>query len=244
MRTHVQERLLGGLGAAIVVLMLGYLLLVGMIVEVRRPGDRSVTVLGLDAPPLPPRRPRPHLRPPHARRPPAPAAPRALRNKASEIVTPPPPITPVPPPIVSAPQASAGAAAFAGASDRPGPGEGAGGRGNGEGGGGDGDGEGDGGTPPRLISGRLKFSDLPADLRAADVGGTVTVRYGVELDGRVGDCLVTGSSGSAELDAATCTLIQQRFRFRPSRDREGRPVRSRIEERHSWVVEPAMPPRR
>ncbi len=126
-------------------------------------------------------------------------------------------------------------AAFAGASDRPGPGEGAGGQGNGAGGGGYGDGDGD--VPPRLIKGRLKFSDLPPDLRDGGIAGTVSVRYDVDISGRVGDCIITASSGSAELDKLTCQLIQRRFRFDPSRDPEGQPVRSTIEENHRWEID-------
>jgi protein TonB len=39
------------------------------------------------------------------------------------------------------------------------------------------------------------------------------------------------------LDETTCRLIEERFRFEPSRDRSGRPVRSRIVENHEWDVE-------
>lgn len=163
-------------------------------------------------------------------------SPPNLRNKATPVASPPPivPLAP-PPPIVVAPRPAAGSAAASGASDRPGPGQGAGGQGNGTGGGGSGDGAGF--TPPRQIKGRLRYSDMPPELRASGVGGSVGVRYRVETDGRVSACSVTTSSGNSQLDQLTCALIEERFRFRPSLDPEGRPVRSNIVETHSWIVD-------
>ena len=50
--------------------------------------------------------------------------------------------------------------------------------------------------------------------------------------------------GNPELDAVTCRLIQQRYRFRPSLDPGGRPVRSQVVEDHSWVtIDDPEPPR-
>jgi periplasmic protein TonB len=167
------------------------------------------------------------------------AAPPDLVNKPAPIVAPPPIIPPIapPPPVVTAPVAGAGAAPEVGAASVPGPGPGAGGIGTGRGGGGAGEGDDDGYTPPRQIRGRLRNSDYPQNLGVAGVGGRVSVRYLVETDGRVTECEVTRSSGNAELDATTCRLITERFRFRPSRDGRGRPVASYVVENHSWVVE-------
>jgi protein TonB len=39
------------------------------------------------------------------------------------------------------------------------------------------------------------------------------------------------------LDALTCRLIRERFRFRPSRDGRGRPVPALVRETHEWVFE-------
>jgi periplasmic protein TonB len=236
MQASVEERLVGALGATIGVTMLGYLLLVGLLVETQGRHEEPMTLLNIQPPPAP-HPPKPHVEHPKARKTPDQGAPRNLRNKATEIVTPPPLIVPPAPLlIVAARKAGPGAAAASGAADRPGPGEGAGGRGNGTGSG-DGNGEGGGDVPPRQIKGRLKFSDLPPALRDSGIGGTVAVRYAVNVDGRVSDCAITASSGSAILDQLTCQLIQQRFRFDPSRDDQGRPVRSMIEESHQWEIE-------
>jgi len=173
-------------------------------------------------------------------------SPANLHNKATQVVAPPARLPPliVPPPIVTAPRAGLGSAASSGASDQRGPGQGAGGIGDGLGGGGNGDGNGDGNgeddavTRPRQIRGRLHFSDLPPDLRETKAGGELELQYRIGVDGRVSDCRVRQSSGRPELDATTCRLITQRFRFKPSKNRRGEPVPSIMIERHGWYFPP------
>lgn len=223
---------MGGLGAAIIVALLGVALVVGLGVQVPFTTEREVALLDLSSP-----RTRPvlaRLRPQHlrARAKRAPSPPN-LKATATEIVTP-PPVLVAPPPVLAARVAATGSALASGASTLAGPGEGAGGRGNGTGGGGNDD-DGDGSIPPRLIKGRLNFADVPQHMRDAGIGGTVAVRYSVGIDGRASDCVATASSGNATLDGLTCDLIQRRFRFEPSRDADGRPVRSIIVEHHSWI---------
>ena len=238
MQATFQDRLFSALGTVIIVGLLGYLLFVGMTVDLRVRAEQAMALVSLTPPPAPPK-PKPPVLRRKLGKPSGKASPRNLRNKATAIVALPPivPLT-VPPPIIAAPKAGVGMAASNGASDHAGPGEGAGGQGNGTGSGGAGNGEGDGGdTPPRQIKGRLKGSDIPADLVNGTTLFTLSVRYRVEVDGRVADCAVTRSSGSAELDGLACKLIEQRFRFVPSRDPDGHPVESTIEENHSWEID-------
>lgn len=226
------------IAGAIEALML-YLLFVGLRVAAPAGVSDSLKLFGV-APPPPPVE-EVHRRPSAHRAKQAPSPPN-LRATPTEVVAPKPIVLPPPPPpVVAAPIAGTGAAPSAGASNTPGPGYGAGGNGNGLGGGGDGDdgddGPDDDGPPPRHIGGRLKFSDLPPPAPGGEPrGGTVGVKYAVEPDGRVDDCTVTRSSGDALLDATTCRLIEQRFRYKPARDHEGNPVRSYIVENHSWGV--------
>lgn len=226
------------MGTAIIVGLLGYLLFVGMTVDIRGQADRAIALLDLRVPPPPPiHKPKPVVQPKLGHAPSKPS-PRNLRNKATPIVAPPPlVILPSPSPVIVALKPGTGMAQSNGASNRAGPGEGAGGQGNGLGSGGHGDGDGGGDTPPRQIKGRLKYSDLPPDLRDSGRQFSVSVRYEVEIDGGVGSCTVERSSGAAELDALACQLILQRFRFRPSRDADGHAVASTIEENHSWELD-------
>jgi len=169
-------------------------------------------------------------------------SPPNLRNKATQIVAPPPRLPPliVPPPVVTAPRAGTGSAAQSGASDHLGPGQGAGGIGDGDGGGGNGDGDGDGDTltRPRQIKGRLHFSDLPPDLRESKAGGELKLQYRIGVDGRVSDCRILVSSGRPSLDVTTCRLITERFRFKPSRNSRGDPVPAIMVETHGWYWPP------
>ena len=232
--------MISGFGAAGIVGLIAYALLIGLMADRRIRQQLSMVLIDLPAlQPPPPPTPTPKVEPrkktPAAKRSPS---PRNLKNKATEVVAPPPVIRlPVPQPVVTAPKAGPGTGPSTGASNRPGPGQGAGGIGNGDGGGGDG-GDGDGeDTPPEWIRGELDYADLPDGLRAAGLRASVGVRYSVETNGRVGTCSITASSGNAELDRLTCALIQRRFPFDPSRDPDGRPVRSIIVERHSWEVD-------
>jgi periplasmic protein TonB len=172
-------------------------------------------------------------------------APRNLRNRSTQIVAPEPKIDLRPPPtVITAPKADTGSAAQTGASDLPGPGQGAGGFGEGFGGGGQGglgSGRGDGGPPvvgPRRIRGSLSYRDLSGLVPEGHGRIGVEVLFAVEPDGRVDDCQAVRSSGEPRIDAHICRLIEQRFVFRPARDRAGRPVRSRVIEEHSWFGRP------
>ena len=111
--------------------------------------------------------------------------------------------------------------------------------GNGAGGGSGGQGYGDsdgGGTDLEQIAGEITPRDYPRHLREAGIGGTVGILFTVGVNGRVTRCAVARSSGVPELDALTCRLIQQRFIYRPSTDRYGRPVSDEVEGEHEWEV--------
>lgn len=232
------DRIKAALGAAIIQAVLGYALIMGLAVNVSAVVDDGLKLFQIA-----PERPPPPIEPviPHqvqSEKPEGAASPPNLTSKATQVVAPPPIVQLViPPPIIAAPKASTGNDASSGAADVRGPGTGSGGIGDGTGSGGAGDGGGSGGrfTAPRWVRGDLRDSDYPRGLGEAGIEGTVSVRYVVNTDGRVSDCEVTGSSGSDILDDTTCRLIEQRFRFRPSRDDRGRPVPATIVENHSWI---------
>lgn len=181
-----------------------------------------VTLPKVDAPP-------PALRAgaDRVRRAPAPPGRRAEASPVVALVS-----VPIPAPVVAAPVPARGVTTTQGAAIA-GTGSGAGGQGNGLGAGGDGEGD---GTGAEWVKGAIKASDYPRDLIDRRRGGTVGIRFTVGTDGRVNDCNVTRSSGSAELDALTCGLIVKRFRYRPARDAAGRAVPDVIEGDHVWEV--------
>lgn len=245
-----QDRLKAGVPTLAVHLLLGLALLRSLGFDLPALPPSVMKLIELTPPPPPPPvRAIPSEREKSRRREGA-ASPANLESRRTEIAAPTPVIPPPEPDIVTAPTADVGADPMAGAANVPGPGTGSGGlgtgtgsggRGTGPGGGGDGDGDGGRMTPPRRIRGTIRDRDYPRGAGEAGVGGTVSVIYTVETDGRATHCMITGSSGSAELDDTTCRLIEQRFRFEPSRDRSGRPIRSRIVQDHYWETQDEEP---
>ena len=240
------DRSKAALGAAALTAALGAGLLWGLAVHQGAIEPPALALFEVPPAPPPPEKQKPVPQKLRSGRPEGEASPPNLRAEPTELVAPTPIVPlPVPPPLPAAPIAGTGAMSSAGSADIAGPGFGSGGVGNGRGSGGAGDGDGGGGgreeTPPEWVRGRIRDSDFPDALAESGVGGTVGVRYTVWSDGRVVDCEVTASSGNRLLDDTTCRLIRERFRFRPSRDRQGRAVAAQIVESHSWMVE-RLPP--
>jgi periplasmic protein TonB len=87
-------------------------------------------------------------------------------------------------------------------------------------------------TPPahpaqraRANSGSLfSTADYPPDALRAHAQGRVSFHVEISAEGRVTNCEITGSSGRASLDAATCRILRTRARYHPARDAAGNPV--------------------
>lgn len=109
------------------------------------------------------------------------------------------------------------------------------GSGAGGGTGGQGYGADEGGEDLEHIAGEITMSDYPPELGRAGVGGRVSVTFTVLPNGRAVGCHVTRSSRVPQLDALTCRIIEQRFRFRPSTDRYGRPIADEVDWDHDWI---------
>lgn len=126
-----------------------------------------------------------------------------------------------------------------GATETPGEGTGAGGEGQGTGSGGQGDGKGGGIIVTRAvkIAGEIRQSDYPkGQPRKRGVEEKVVAFYTVLPNGRVTDCTIQVSSGNPPLDASTCRLIEQRFRYRPARNSAGQAVADRTGWQQVWWV--------
>lgn len=187
----------------------------------------SIAAFDVPMPPPPPPEPTPEAtRPQGAAAPPAPkATPRPRPSPSPRIV-----IVPQPAPTV----ASTGAASRSGASAA---GAGSGGRGQGAGTGSGGRGNGPGGGVVRRAektAGELRTRDFPRSGADQRDGRFIVVRYGVGTDGRVRNCRVVKSSGSAEADAITCRLIEKRFRYRPAENADGTPVEDETGWKQWW----------
>ena len=223
-----RERAFALAAVALVQLGLGVALLSGFRVDVTRPGELVQQLIDVTLPKPPP--PTPPVRPPPRPEHHPAAAPKAAPDKLGGSPGPKPAhARPSVAPVVAIKPSAAPSGGGSGSG--PALGSGAGG-----GTGGNGYGEGEGGTDLEQIAGEITSRDYPRDLRDAGIGGRVGVLFTVEPNGRVGRCTVTRSSGVPELDVLTCRLIQQRFVYRPSTDRYGRPVEDEVEGEHDWVA--------
>jgi len=215
--------------AAVVLVQLGLalILLRGFHVDVSRSSDlvQRLIAVTLAKPPPPP-----VVQPPPRPAPQPQSAPKAAPDKLGGSPGPKPAHAP---PSVTPVVAVHPSVAPSGGGSGTGPAIGA-GAGGGTGGNGYGAGEG-GGTDLEQIAGEITPRDYPRRLREAGVGGVVGISFRVEPTGLVSRCTVTQSSGVPELDALTCRLIVQRFRYRPSTDRYGRPIADTVDGEHEWI---------
>ncbi|MDM7954925.1 MULTISPECIES: energy transducer TonB [Blastomonas] len=67
-------------------------------------------------------------------------------------------------------------------------------------------------------------NDYPARALREERTGTTRFRVNIGPDGRVTDCQITGSSGHADLDEATCKNVTRRARFKPAQDAAGNAI--------------------
>ena len=217
--------------AAVVIVQaaLAAALLSGFHVDLRRSGDVVERLIDITLP-KPPPPPLPSIKPVAKPRHHQSAAPKAAPVPIGGTEGPKPHAAPASvTPVVAVKPSAAPSGGGTGA----GPATGA---GSGGGSGGNGAGDDDGGTDLEQIAGSITSSDYPRHLREAGVGGRVSFLFTVEPNGRVGRCTITRSSGVPELDELTCRLIQQRFLYRPSTDRNGRPIADEVEGEHDWVA--------
>lgn len=79
-------------------------------------------------------------------------------------------------------------------------------------------------------------NDYPTRALREEREGTTSFRVTVGPDGRVTSCEITGSSGSDDLDAATCSNVTRRARFNPATDGDGNPTTGSYSNRVRWVI--------
>jgi len=79
-------------------------------------------------------------------------------------------------------------------------------------------------------------NDYPTRALREERAGTTGFRVGVGPDGKVTSCSVTSSSGSPDLDEATCSNVTRRARFAPATDGEGNPTTGSYSNRIRWVI--------
>ena len=100
------------------------------------------------------------------------------------------------------------------------------------------------GTTPKIVklprptnaNSWISDTDYPAGALRDRREGTAGFRLSVIANGKVKDCVITASSGSADLDGATCSNIIKRARFSPAEDASGKAVDASYSSRVSWKL--------
>jgi len=237
------ERFKAAAGVAALHALILYALVTGLASEVAREAGQTLRVFNLSEPPPPPPIEQPVPAPRASEAEEGAASPPNLRSRPTPVVAPPPVIRLERPPTVTAtPRATPvpeGNDPTAGNADVAGPGSGSGGEGVGTGSGGQGSGAGSGGIAVRAErqSGSIDGTrDYPPAARRAGVTGSVMIRFTIGTDGRVSGCRVARSTANAEIDSATCRLVEQRFRYRPARAADGTPVPESATRTFDWLL--------
>jgi periplasmic protein TonB len=79
-------------------------------------------------------------------------------------------------------------------------------------------------------------NDYPSRALREEREGSTGFRVSIGTDGKVTDCQVTRSSGSPDLDQATCDNVRRRARFNIATDGEGNPTTGSYASTVRWVI--------
>ncbi|MEO5586448.1 MAG: TonB family protein [Novosphingobium sp.] len=93
-----------------------------------------------------------------------------------------------------------------------------------------------GATPKGNPGSWATTNDYPSRALREERAGVTGFRVSVSADGRAADCSITSSSGSPDLDEATCANVTRRARFNPAMDGEGKPTSGSYSGRIRWVI--------
>jgi protein TonB len=93
------------------------------------------------------------------------------------------------------------------------------------------------GAMPLGSPGRWATSaDYPATALREEREGVARFRVTVGADGRVNNCEIISSSGSSDLDRATCANVAKRARFKPATDENGAEVSGSYTSAVKWEI--------
>ena len=91
-------------------------------------------------------------------------------------------------------------------------------------------------VPKSNPGGWATTNDYPTRALREERAGTTGFKVTIGTDGRVTSCSVTSSSGSPDLDEATCSNVTRRGRFTPATDGDGNPTTDTYSNRIRWVI--------
>lgn len=78
--------------------------------------------------------------------------------------------------------------------------------------------------------------NYPPHAFRANRQGTAFYRVTINTDGEPTSCIITQSSGTREIDQATCDFVLKRAHFKPALDAQGRPVEAIYSNKMIWSI--------
>lgn len=78
--------------------------------------------------------------------------------------------------------------------------------------------------------------DYPSRALREEREGVTGISFDIGADGKVANCRVTSSSGTPELDDATCRNFTRRARYKPAQNEAGQPMASTGSQRVRWQM--------
>lgn len=98
-------------------------------------------------------------------------------------------------------------------------------------------GTGSGAARPRAnLASYVSADDYPPSAARNNEEGRVVFVLDISAEGRVTNCTVTLSSGSAALDSATCRIMRSRARYTPARNNRGEAIAGRDQGAVRWQL--------
>lgn len=83
----------------------------------------------------------------------------------------------------------------------------------------------------------VNWDDYPTSAQRNREQGTVLAGWTITSEGRISECRILSSSGSAALDKASCDAVMRRGRYhRPGLDAAGKPVESYAISKFMWML--------
>lgn len=93
-----------------------------------------------------------------------------------------------------------------------------------------------GAKPRNDPGGWLSDRDYRSSWARRELTGVASFKLDISANGSVTGCRITGSTGHAPLDEATCSLVQRRAKFEPARGSNGEPVAGQYSGSVSWQL--------
>jgi TonB family protein len=88
------------------------------------------------------------------------------------------------------------------------------------------------------LSAVFKPDDYPRAAMDQGIQGSTTMEILIDERGGVADCSITETSGHSTIDAQSCAIVQERAKFEPALDAQGKPTRSSFTQRITWMLDP------